>query len=93
MVPGWQGPGLLDGQQGFNFTQCGVGVGREPLFLSMRPLEISGPPWKNVVDKTMLLLFLLTVHVVVVYFYVTVSHTPLDGKERSYFTNIVVHNI
>lgn len=24
---------------------------------------------------------------------VTVGHTPLEGKERSYFTNIVVHNI
>lgn len=52
-------------------------------------------PWNNVADTMVLLPLLSLLHCCswCCFLCVTVGHTPLEGEEMSYFTNIVVHNI
>lgn len=52
-------------------------------------------PWNNVADTMVVLPLLSPLHCCswCCFLCVTVGHTPLEGEEMSYFTNIVVHNI
>lgn len=58
--------------------------------LNATPFGISGPLGKMLWVQCFCC---CCCHVYAVAHDVTVGHTPSEGKERSYFTNIVVHNI